>query len=118
MTRRRRIRAGSAYKGTEKPSGLDRTCHHFVRVTATGETWNVYLDERSLLPSMVVAKDSHGAMIERYIYREIQENPTDLAAAGAFEPDQRWGESKGLLGRLARAAGGTNVPAPDASTTR
>ena len=100
---------GLKYKGIEKPSGLDRTCHHFVRVTASGETWNVYLDARSLLPSMVIAQDSRGAMIERYIYREIQENPTDLAAAGAFEPDQRWGESKGLLGdsppaRLARTA--------------
>ena len=67
---------------------------------------------------MVVAQDSHGAMIERYVYREIRENPTELAAAGAFEPDQRWGESKGLLGRLARAAAGTNLPAPDAATTR
>ena len=56
--------------------------------------------------------------MERYIYREIQENPADLAAAGAFEPDQRWGKSKGLLGRLARAASGANLPAADASTTR
>jgi hypothetical protein len=109
---------GLSYKGIEKPSGIDRTCHHFVRKTANGETWNVYLDERTLLPSMVVAQDSRGAMIERYIYRAIQENPTDLAAAGAFEPDQRWGESKGLLGRLARAAAGTNLPASDSSTTR
>ena len=67
---------------------------------------------------MVVAQDSRGEMIERYVYREIRENPTDLAVAGAFEPDQRWGESKGLLGRLARAAAGANLPAPDASTTR
>jgi Protein of unknown function (DUF1571) len=110
--------SGLSYKGIEKPSGLNRFCHHFVRLTSSGETWNVYLDERSLLPSMVIAQDSHGSMIERYIYREIQENPTDLAAAGAFEPDQRWGEPKGLLGRLARAASGTNLPAPDASTTR
>jgi Protein of unknown function (DUF1571) len=111
-------RGGLSYKGIEKPSGLDRTCHHFVRKTANGETWNVYLDELTLLPSMVVAQDSRGAMIERYIYRAIQENPADLAAAGAFEPDQRWGESKGLLGRLARAAAGTNLPASDSSTTR
>ena len=57
-------------------------------------------------------------MVERYIYREIQENPADLAVAGAFEPDQRWGESKGLLGRLARAAAGTNCQALTATTTR
>jgi hypothetical protein len=107
-----------SYKGTEKPAGLDRTCHHFVRVTSSGETWNVYLDERSLLPSMVVAHDKRGAMIERYVYREIHEDPADLAVASAFEPDQRWGESKGLLGRLARAAAGNNVPASSAATTR
>jgi Protein of unknown function (DUF1571) len=107
-----------SYKGTEKPAGLDRTCHHFVRKTSSGETWNIYLDERSLLPSMVIAHDSRGAMIERYVYREILENPADLAVASAFEPDQRWGESKGLLGRLARAAAGNNVPAANAATTR
>ena len=67
---------------------------------------------------MVVAQDSHGQLIERYVYREIRENPTDLAVASAFEPDKRWGESKGLLGRLARAAAGTNQPAPAATTTR
>jgi hypothetical protein len=107
-----------SYKGIEKPAGLDRTCHHFVRVTPSNETWNVYLDERSLLPSMVVAHDKRGAMIERYVYREIHEDPADLAVASAFEPDQRWGESKGLLGRLARAAAGNNVPASSAATTR
>ena len=79
---------------------------------AAGETWNVYLDAQSLLPRMVVAQDSRGQLIERYVYREIRENPDDLAAAGAFEPDQRWGESKGLLGRFARAAAGSNLPAP------
>ncbi len=49
-------------------------------------------------------------LIERYVYREIRENPTELAAAGAFEPDQRWGESKGLLTRFARAATGSDLP--------
>ena len=29
-------RRGLSYKGTEKPAGLDRTCHHFVRLTAIG----------------------------------------------------------------------------------
>ena len=71
-----------------------------------------------MLPRMVFAEDSRGELIERYIYREILENPDDLAAAGAFDPDQRWGESKGLLGRLARAASNSNLPATNGSTTR
>jgi hypothetical protein len=107
-----------SYRGTKKPAGLDRTCHHFVRRTPAGETWNVYLDERSLLPSMVFAEDSHGQMIERYVYREIRQNPADLALASAFDPNQRWGEPKGLLGRLARAASGTDLPGDTAPKTR
>jgi hypothetical protein len=106
------------YQGTDKPEGLARACHHFVRLAANGETWNVYLDERSLLPCMVVGQDSHGALIERYVYREIRENPTELAAAGAFEPAERWGETKGLLSRFARAATGSNMPTSAGSTTR
>jgi hypothetical protein len=107
-----------SYRGKEKAAELDRPCHHFVRKTASGEIWNVYLDPSSMLPRMVFAEDSRHELIERYNYREIHENPDDLAAAGAFEPDQRWGESKGLLGRLARAASNSNLPATNASTTR
>ncbi len=107
-----------SYQGTDKPAGLARTCHHFVRRTATGETWNVYLDERSLLPCMVFGQDSSGKVIERYVYREIRENPTDLASAGAFEPGERWGEPKGLLSRFAHAATGTNLPTAAGTTTR
>jgi hypothetical protein len=106
------------YRGLEKAAGLDRPCHHFVRKTVSGENWNVYLDPSSMLPRMVFAEDSRHELIERYTYREILENPDDLAAAGAFEPDQRWGESNGLLSRLARAASNSNLPATNASTTR
>jgi hypothetical protein len=106
------------YEGIKKPAGPDRTCHHFVRRTPSGEKWNVYIDERSLLPCMVYAEDSHGQLIERYVYREIRENPPELAAAGAFDPDQRWGEPKGFLGRFARSATGTNLPSASPSTTR
>ena len=106
------------YRGLEKTEGLDRPCHHFLRKTPSGESWNVYLDQSSMLPRMVFAEDSRGELIERYNYRQILENPDDLASAGAFEPDQRWGESKGLLGRLARAASNSNLPATNGSTTR
>jgi hypothetical protein len=107
-----------SYKGTKKPAGLDRLCHHFVRQTASGETWNVYLDEQSLLPFVVFAEDARGQMIERYVYREIKENPGELTTAAAFDPNQRWGEPKGLLGRFARAAAGTDLPGAAGATTR
>jgi len=107
-----------SYIGLERPVDVDQACHHFVRRTAAGERWNVYLDAHSHLPRMVLAQDSAGELIERYVYREIRENPTELAAAGAFEPDQRWGESKGLLSRLARANPITKLPGTSESATR
>jgi hypothetical protein len=107
-----------SYRGLEKAAGLDRPCHHFVRKSTSGDEWNVYLDPSSMLPRMVFAEDSRHELIERYIYRDIHENPDDLAAAGAFDPDRRWGESKGLLGRLARAASNANLPPTSTSTTR
>jgi Protein of unknown function (DUF1571) len=107
-----------SYEGLERPVDVDQACHHFMRRTAAGERWNVYLDAHSLLPRMVLAEDSRGDLIERYIYREIRENPTELAAAGAFEPIQRWGESKGLLSRFARASPDTKLPATSESATR
>jgi hypothetical protein len=106
------------YKGMQKPSGLDETCHHFVRHTDKGEIWNVYLDTRSMLPRVVLAEDDHGQLLERYEYHAVRENPTELASAGAFEPDERWGKSGGLLSRLARAAGGSNQPGSNDSTKR
>jgi hypothetical protein len=106
------------YRGLEKPAGLDRACHHFARRTASGETWNIYLDQASLLPRMVVAEDPRGELVERDIYREIRENPSELAAASAFEPEKRWGDTAGLLGRFARAATGASLPASGESATR
>jgi hypothetical protein len=106
------------YKGIETPPGLDAPSHHFVRKTPSGETWNVYLDSRTLLPRLVSAEDSRGELVERYIYREVRENPADLKTASAFMPDQRWGESNGLLSRLARAAASSSQPTVSQSTTR
>jgi hypothetical protein len=106
------------YRGPEKPSGLDRSCHHFVRRTQSGETWNVYLDQSSLLPRMVVAEDRQGELIERYVYREIRENPAELKTADAFSPEKRWGDSKSLVGRLTRAASSAALPSTDGPATR
>jgi Protein of unknown function (DUF1571) len=106
------------YKGLEKAAGLDTACHHFVRHAASGETWNVYLDPRSLLPRLVLAENKKGDLLERYVYSEIRENPKELAAADAFSPSERWGEGKGLFSRIAKAASGLSVPGNKAPTTR
>jgi hypothetical protein len=99
------------YRGVETPPGLDRPSHRFTRRSPSGETWTVYLDVHSLLPCMVLAHDATGALEEQYIYHEVRRDPTELAAADAFDPDRRWGEPKGLLSRFARAAAGG--PDPD-----
>ena len=106
------------YKGLEKAVGVDRACHHFVRHTPAGETWNIYLDPRSMLPRLVVAENAQGDLLERYVYSDIRENPTELASAGAFDPGERWGQGKGLFSRIARAASGGTVPSDEASTKR
>ena len=107
------------YKGLEKAAGVDAACHHFVRHATSGETWNVYLDPRSLLPRLVLAENKQGELLERYVYSEIRENPKELAAADAFSPSERWGEGKGLFQRLAaKAASSLNVPSNNAATTR
>ena len=106
------------YKGLEPPPGSNRPAHHFVRCARNGETWNVYFDARSMMPTVVQAVDSQGTLVERYLYQAVRDNPAELASAGAFEPEKRWGESKNLLSRIARAAAGTNLPSNSDSTTR
>ena len=97
-------RGPAEYKGLEKTAGVEQACHHFVRRTPSGEIWNIYLDPRSMLPRLVVAENKQGDLLERYVYSEIRENPTELAAAAAFSPSERWGEGKGLF--LATRQGG------------
>ena len=43
------------YMGLEQPGPLDHPCHKIVRVTSSGETWQVFLDPASKLPAMVQA---------------------------------------------------------------
>jgi Protein of unknown function (DUF1571) len=107
------------YKGIDRPSGLDQPCHLVERVTPKGETWQVYLDTRTLMPAMVSAvQTSSGELIERYIYRNLRPNPVELASIDAFDPDKRWGESKGWLSRIARAADTPTDANSRQSTTR
>jgi Protein of unknown function (DUF1571) len=108
----------AAYRGVEKPSDLDRPSHVFTRRSPNGETWTVFLDARTLFPSMVVAKDASGQLDEKYIYHEVSENPPELASLDAFDPDKRWGEPKGLLSRFARGGSSPASPGTGQSTVR
>jgi Protein of unknown function (DUF1571) len=107
------------YKGIDRPRGLDQPCHLVERITPKGETWQVYLDTRTLMPAMVSSvQTSSGELIERYTYRNLKPNPAELASIDAFDPDKRWGESKGWLSRIARAAGTPTDANSRQSTTR
>ncbi len=109
----------AAYRGIEKPPGMNRPSHVFTRRLSNGETWTVFLDTQTLFPSMVVAKNSAGELDEKYIYHEVVENPTDLAAADAFDPDRRWGSAKGgLLSRFARGGPAASGSKDGTSTVR
>ena len=108
----------AAYRGIEKPPGLDRPSHVFTRRSPNGESWTVFIDARSLLPSMVVAKSPSGELDEKYVYHEVSENPAELAAADAFDPDRRWGASGGLLSRFARGGSGAASPSNGQSAVR
>lgn len=108
---------GLEYKGLEKVPGLDRSAHHFVRQTPK-ETWNIYLDARTLLPALVNGADERGEIIERYLYQEVREGPAELAAADAFEPDRRWGQAEGLLSRFAQGVTPTAGSSTNGSTTK
>ena len=102
------------YRGRKTPEGDDTPAYHFVHHDDHDETWDVYLDTRSLLPRRVEARDAHGRLIEHYVYNEMQPNPESLATADAFTPDARWGRSDGMLSRIARSFDGTSKP-PTAS---
>jgi len=107
------------YRGLERPKGMDQPCHLLERETPAGETWQVYLDPKTLMPTVVAAYQTQGGeLIERYTYRNVRPNPVDLAAADAFDPDKRWGESNGWLSRLARSAGANADAKPGQTTTR
>jgi hypothetical protein len=107
------------YKGIVKPDGLNQACHLIERVSPAGETWKVYLDTLTLMPAEVVAhRTGNGELVERYTYKNLKPNPLELAAAEAFDPDKRWGESKSWLSRLARAAGPQADANPRQTTTR
>ncbi len=112
------VQGRAAYRGIEKPPGLNPPCHVFTRKSSGGETWTVFIDVRTMFPRMVVAKDPKGQLDEKYIYHDVIENPAELAAADAFDPDRRWGSAGGLLSRFARGGAPANRPADAQTTTK
>lgn len=106
------------YKGLQKPKELDQTCHLIQRITPEKEIWRVYLDTETLMPIVVTAHQADGELLERYTYTNLRANPEQLASVDAFDPDKRWGESKGLLSRMAKAAAAAaEAPNPEADET-
>lgn len=91
------------YGGLETPPEVEHACHKITQAKPDGETWVVYLDSQSLLPSLVQASDPSGAVLEKYAFRNLQPNVAELTTAAAFDADRRWGQSSSLLSRLARS---------------
>jgi hypothetical protein len=106
-----------SYAGLAQPELLDHPCHKILRVTATGEVWQIFLDPESKLPALVQANAPTGELLERYVFGAVEPDPTELASADAFDPDRRWGEPKGLVSRLAGGALNTGN-GPPSTTTR
>jgi hypothetical protein len=91
------------YDGIKQPLPDGPSCHTLVRVTPQGETWVVSIDVTSHLPFLVQATAADGGLLERYVFREPKSDLPELASATAFDPDSRWGATKGLFGRLTRS---------------
>jgi hypothetical protein len=104
-----------AYTGIERAEPLDRPCHKITRVTASGETWQIFFDPETRLPTLVQANGPGGELVERYVFRNVRPGPPELATADAFNPQRRWGEPKGVLQRL---AGATQTRSSEPAATR
>jgi hypothetical protein len=102
------------FEGLEMPEGLTRPAQKVVRVTPSHETWTVYFDPETHLPTFVQAVSGSGELLERCLFRDPILSPPELASADAFDPDARWGPPKGLFQRLAR----TGASAEKEATTR
>ena len=96
--------ANVIHAGLEVAEGLEQPQDCLVRTTSTGENWRIFFDPKTHLPSLVLATDAGGQLLERYHFREVRPNVPELASSEAFDVNARWGPSRGLLGRFARAA--------------
>jgi hypothetical protein len=106
------VKAGEAsritYAGLELADGLEQPHHCLTQSSPSGEQWRIYLDPTTHLPSLIVAKDAGGELLERYLFRGVRPNLPELASNEAFDTNARWGKPAGLFGRIAR--GDSNEP--------
>jgi hypothetical protein len=91
------------------PKEVGRPCRTITRSTADGHNWVIAVDEQTALPALVRETAANGDLLELYVFRNFTPDPPALAEAAAFDPDGRWGASRGLLGRMAR---GTKPASP------
>ena len=91
------------YDGVVTPTEIGRPCHKITRSTARGDVWVIALDAETCLPATVQENSSGGVLLEKYVFRNLSMDPASLAQNAAFDPDGRWGASKGLLGRFAQS---------------
>lgn len=96
------------YDGLVTPPETGRPCHKITRVTAKGEIWVIALDAENGLPALVQENAVNGDLIEKYVFRDLKTDLPSLAEAAAFDPVGRWGQPKGLFGRMAQGAGGAD----------
>lgn len=94
------------YSGVESAEGLEGPQPCLLRTSPAGERWRVFFDPATHLPSLVEARDAQGQLLESYRFRDVRANLPVLAAADAFDPDARWGQARGLFGRIARGEAG------------
>ncbi len=99
-----------SYDGTLNPPEIGRPCHKVSRVTATGETWIIYLDSATCVPTFVQEVAANGDLLERYVFHDFVADPASLAEASAFDPEKRWNSGRGFFGRIAQS--GSANPAP------
>ncbi len=92
-------------EGPIEVAEVGRACQKITEMRTNGETWVVCLDAESLAPVMVKGTDARGQLLESYLFLDVKTDVAELATVEAFDPEKRWGGG-GLLGRLARSAGG------------
>ena len=93
------------YEGIVTPPEVGAPCHKITRKTSEGESWVIYLDAKTAIPTFVEASGPDGQLLERYAFTKLTTDPASLAEASAFDPDLRWGAPRGLFGRMAQGAG-------------
>jgi hypothetical protein len=103
---------GLVYGGLETPAPFDHPLHCLIRVARSGEVSRVYVDPETHLPGLFLARSSSGELLERYVFQDVRPDLAELRTAEAFDPNARWGPSRGLLGRIARGADSTTATPP------